>query len=138
MNIGFIGYSSRKFDEQKAEKLIYKAFAQISKIKEPIKIVSGATNIGIPKLVYEIANTFNYPTVGIMCKEGENYELFPVDELIVVGDNWGDESQTFIDYIDILYKIGGGAQSQTEADIAKENGIKVIEFDLEEIIDKRS
>lgn len=50
MKIGFIGYSSTKFDKNVAIDIINKIK---DKIKSEDEIVSGATMYGIPKLVYE-------------------------------------------------------------------------------------
>ncbi len=49
----------------------------------------------------------------------------------MIGDEWGDESEKFLDSIDVLVRIGGGKQSMAEVKKAKEMGIKVIEHELE-------
>ena len=91
--------------------------------------------IEIPKLVYE---TLKYnKTIGIMCKDGYNYPLYPCDVIYAIGNNWGDESEFLIDHIDVLIKIGGGKQSIKELQMAKNKGIPIYEFELEPIFDKR-
>lgn len=132
MNIGFVGYSATKFDESKAKTIITKVFDGIEKVynKEEITIVSGATNLGIPKLVYEEAKKRKLFTVGVMCKEGYECELFPCDVIYAYGDNWGDESKNFIEMIDVIIRIGGGEQSFNEVKMAKEQNKIVYEFDL--------
>lgn len=62
--------------------------------------------------------------------EGYNYELFHCDEIYVFGDKFGDESRSFINGIDILYKIGGGEQSDKELKMAKEKKMQVFEYEL--------
>ena len=126
MKIGVIGYSGQKFDEEQGKKLILKGLSDLG-VQDYDVIVSGLTNLGIPKLAYEIATEWGMKTVGIACKLVTDYELFPVDEEIIVGDNWGDESETFLNYIDALIKVGGGPQS--EAEYAKFKKTKC-EFDL--------
>jgi len=111
--IGIIGYSSQKFDEEQAKKLILLGLEKV-KAKKGDYLVSGLTNLGIPKLAYEIATKIGLKTVGIACKLANDYELFPVNKKIIVGNNWGDESGTFLNYIDCLIKIGGGEQSEKE------------------------
>jgi hypothetical protein len=137
MNIGFIGYSAAKFDEKKAKDIIIKIFdhIDINYDKEQIKIVSGGTLFGIPKLVYYEAAKRGYKTVGVICKHGwdSDNELFPVDELFTEGENWGDESNKFIEMLDHLYKLGGGKQSIKELSLAKNKGIPAFEYKLEEI-----
>jgi hypothetical protein len=131
MNIGFIGYSASKFDSDKAYKIIRNIFKnKIDPLDKDIKIVSGATNLGIPKIVYEIADKKNYYTIGIMCSKGFNYEMFDVNKLYVEGNEWGEESELFLDTIDILFKVGGGEQSKKELNKAKKRGIKTFEYDL--------
>lgn len=131
--IGFIGYSAMKFDENKAKEIIHNIFKSFND-NEDYVIVSGATNMGIPKLVYEEAENYdNMYLTGIMCKDGYTCELYPCDNILAIGDNWGDESETFIDLIDELYKIGGGPQSENEKKMALEKGIPVFEYKLEPI-----
>lgn len=69
--------------------------------------------------------------MGIMCKKGYDYKLFPVDKMIVVGDEWGEESQEFLSSIEVLFRIGGGEQSHEEATKAKKMNIEVHEYELE-------
>jgi hypothetical protein len=113
MEIGVIGYSAQKFDEEQAKKLILLGLEKV-KAKKGDHLVSGLTNLGIPKLAYEIATNMGLITVGIACKLANDYDLFPVDIKIIKGDKWGDESETFLNYIDTLIKVGGGPQSEKE------------------------
>lgn len=126
MKIGIIGYSAQKFDEVEAKRLIELGLSSLG-VQDYDIIVSGLTNLGIPKLAYEIATERELKTVGIACKLAKEYDCFPVDEEIIVGDNWGDESETFLNYIEALIKVGGGKQSETEYE--KFNGPK-LEFEL--------
>lgn len=116
MRIGIVGYSSGKFDEEKAKILLQIGFDYLETISEfdELEVVSGLTNVGIPGLAYEIAASMGVRTVGIACSKAGEYPCFPVDEEIIVGSEWGDESETFIDYIDCLIRVGGGEQSLKE------------------------
>ena len=110
ISIGFIGYSDdNKFDHGRAKQIIADIFYVLGNkyctednMDVKINIVSGATNQGIPKLVYEEARTYNaqygewFTVVGIMPFEGYNYELFHCDEIYVFGERFGDESHNFI------------------------------------------
>ena len=53
-------------------------------------------------------------TVGIACQKAFENPLFPCDQVIIEGDDWGDESATFLEYIDEMIKVGGGRQSEFE------------------------
>jgi hypothetical protein len=69
---------------------------------ELVNIITGATNLGIPKMVYDKANEENirlgkrFNLVGVMAKEGYEYELYPCDIIYAYGKNFGDESKEFI------------------------------------------
>lgn len=128
--IGFVGYSAMKFDESKAKEIIHTIFESFNDDEDYV-IVSGATNMGIPKLVYEEAENYDMYLMGVMCKDGYTCELYPCDNILAVGNNWGDESETFIDLIDELYKIGGGPQSEKETEMALKKGIPVYDYKLE-------
>lgn len=133
--IGIVGYSSGKFDKDVATARVISGIvrAQVRGFarNQKIVIVSGLTNLGIPALAYEYAKLKEYKTVGIACSKATEYDCFPVDEKIIVGDNWGDESNTFLEYCDFMVRVGGGKQSLEEiAQWNKKNPNKSIEYEL--------
>ena len=131
IKVGVVGYSANKFDIEKAKNIIKEVFDSFEKkYGKEVVIVSGLTALGIPLLAYKEAKKRNWKTIGIACKKANEFEQFPVDKKIIIGEEWGDESETFISMIDILIRIGGGKQSHNEVRMAKSKGIPVIEYDL--------
>ncbi len=124
MKIGVVGFSQRFFDHDLAKSLLNQAIVQLTKGMNPrdIEIVSGLTNAGVPKLAYQIAHKRGYTTIGISAKRAlrVNSGIFPCDKQIIVGENFGDESEQFIEYIDYLIRVGGGSQSRKEVELFKE------------------
>jgi hypothetical protein len=55
MRVGIVGYSAQKFDERKARVLVRRAIYIAWDGLGKLTIVSGYTNLGIPKLAYEYA-----------------------------------------------------------------------------------
>ena len=53
-------------------------------------------------------------THGFSAKEANKYKTFPCDKVTLVGEEFGDESKEFIDYIDEIHKVGGRRQSENE------------------------
>ncbi|NEO31994.1 MAG: hypothetical protein F6K36_16470 [Symploca sp. SIO3C6] len=135
MRIGVVGYSKQIFEADIAQSLIQQAFDAIAMKKniEVIEVVSGLTQLGIPALAYQEAVRRGWKTVGVACRKALDYRCFPVDQRIIVGRNWGDESQTFLDMIDVLLRFGGGQQAHFECLLAQEQGKQVIEFELRSI-----
>jgi hypothetical protein len=135
LKIGIVGYSAQEFNRKKAEQLIRDGIEEILKSNKStyIDIVSGLTNIGIPALAYNYAVKKRYMTTGIACTKAEEYECFPVDTKIIVGEEWGDESETFLRHIDCLLRIGGGKQSIEETETFKKlkPDNTVVEYELE-------
>ena len=127
IRVGVVGYSAKKFDKEKARAMIEKT---LDLLKEDIEIVSGLTYLGVPAIAYDIAKERGLRTVGVACPKAEEYECFPVDERVIEGKDWGDESEKFLSMIDVMIKVGGGAQSVAEAKKAREMGLTVIEYDL--------
>lgn len=116
--IGVVGYSAQKFEKEKANKLLVKGLNKLasSAIDDAeIHLVSGLTDLGIPALAYRLAAYAHWPTVGIACARAEEYDCFPVDRKVIVGKEWGEESDTFLAEIDCLLRVGGGKQSIEEA-----------------------
>lgn len=119
MKIGVVGYSSTKFDLNLAVKMMQSAvdiFVSKNTESENIEIVSGLTNIGVPRIAYQLADRRNFITVGISAEQAFQVHcgIYPVDKQIIHGMNFGDESEIFIGYIDFLIRIGGGRQSHKE------------------------
>ncbi len=120
MIIGIVGYSDNKSKTDLAKKLLKEAILEIANPQEvEISICSGLTNLGIPSLAYEFALEHDLFTIGVACEKAKEYECFPVDEEVIVGDDWGDESEMFLSMIDAMVMIGGGEQSQKEAETFK-------------------
>lgn len=146
LRIGVVGYSdeSKITDLSTAKRLVanglFGAQNELQRMYgrcDEFAIVSGLTNLGIPKLAYEYCSHKHLKlefvqSVGIACAKATHYPRFPVDDEYIIGEEWGDESQFFIDYIDCLVRVGGGTQSHKEVEMFKTkypNKI-LIEFDL--------
>lgn len=132
LKIGVVGYSAQKFAEGEAKRMISEAFDNLESQypDRPKTIVSGLTDLGIPALAYREAVRRGWKTVGIACSKAEEYDCFSVDERMIVGYKWGDESETFLNSLDVLVRVGGGNQSTRETAEIKNRGKQVIEFDL--------
>lgn len=125
--IGFVGYSVMEFDDGMAQEVVDHI---LNSLEPNSVIVTGATKIGIPHMVVNSARKLGMKTIGVMPKEGYETGLSKVDQLVVDGEKWGDESAKFIDMIDALYSIGGGRQSTKEILMAEEKGIPVQVMEL--------
>lgn len=132
LRIGVVGYSTQEFNQDDAKIFIESAFDGIQEKYPNYKmiVVSGLTNLGIPALAYAEAVKRGWKTIGIACKKAVEYDLFPVDSKIIIGDEWGQESETFLNNIDVLVRVGGGKQSLKETSAFKSIGKPVIEFEL--------
>lgn len=132
VNVGVIGFSKGCFDVDQAKSLIYEAFEQIAKeyTDKPINCVSGWTDLGIPALAYREARFRGWPTIGIACERAKEYNTFDCDEGYICGQEWGDESNMFLQNINVILKFGGGKQSEKEFASAIKLGIPYVEFEL--------
>jgi hypothetical protein len=133
LRIGVVGYCPpTKFDEGEARRMIVDAYDQIDCLyPKAVKfVVSGLTNVGVLKIAYEEADKRSWKTVGIACERAKEHELFPVNHKIIYGENWGDESLIFLNYIDLIIRIGTGPQSVAETKEMIRRGKKAFEYDL--------
>jgi len=137
LNVGVVGFSKEVFNKIEARDALENILDDLeeeyilSNEFKDIIIVSGLTNMGIPKIAYDLADERGYETIGIVPEEARNMEHADVDQIIFVGEKFGDESETFIDAIDVLVKLGGGKQSEKEVAMADEEDLPVIEYDFE-------
>ena len=79
--------------------------------------VGGLTYSGVNRFMYDYVSKLpdTSKTVGIACAKAKDYPQFPVDETHIIGNEWGEESDFFLKYIDCLIAFPGGKQSQDEA-----------------------
>ena len=133
INVGLVGYSAQKFDEDIAKDLIREAFDWVENEFEgkSFCVISGLTDLGIPALGYREADKRGWETAGVAPEEAKQYDCYDVDEEIIVGKKFGDESDKFLSMLDVLVKIGGGKQSKAEFKKAQEMNIKTWEGELE-------
>ncbi len=136
MKIGVVGHSSDNIDETLGSTLLDQMISKIVAIttmSEDIEIVTGLTNIGVPKLAYNIADKRNYSKIGISAQQAYEVKcgVYPVDKEIIVGQKFGDESTVFIDYIDYLVRVGGGTQSANEVKLFKDK-CSILNWDIKE------
>jgi len=132
IKLGVVGYVSQKFDEDKAKRLLKKTYNSIDcqYLSKQKIVVSGLTDVGVISLAYKEAVLRGWKTVGIACARAQEKVCFPVDKKIIVGNEWGDESPTFLEFIDVLVRVGGGRQSLAETAEFLKRGKPVFEYDL--------
>jgi hypothetical protein len=131
--IGVVGYCPpTKFNEKTARQIVRDAYDRCRKHYAgiEIEIVSGLTNVGVLAIAYEEAVKRGWKTIGVGCRRAFEHPIFPVDEQVVVGDEWGDESDEFIGMIDGIIRIGVSAQSVRETSKVKVRGLPTWEYDL--------
>jgi hypothetical protein len=135
LKIGVTGYSAQKFDTIEAQRMLREAYdtLQTQFPDRPKAVISGLTDLGIPGLAYKEAVTRGWRTVGIACSKASEYPCFPVDEKVIVGTEWGQESPRFLDDLEVLVRVGGGGQAKKETAETKARGKPVLEYDLEAI-----
>ena len=120
--IGVIGFSRSQFDQDdaraKLRECVDEVLARSGVTPADAELVSGLTNQGVPRLAYELATALGMRTVGVSARQALRVRagVFPVDEKVIVGARFGDESTTFLARIDVLIRIGGGPQSRREAE----------------------
>ena len=102
MKIGIVGFSHEEINHEMAHSLLLQSFHQLTHRNhhdEPIEIVSGLTNIGIPKIAYQIARELGFITVGISAERALHVKcgIYHVDIQIIEGKTSKDLYQTLRD-----------------------------------------
>lgn len=141
IRVGLVGYCPpSKFDEDEAANMIRFAFDYLESANPTtsFELVSGWTNVGVLALGYAEAAKRGWSTYGVACKRAQEHPLFPVDHGMEVGDNWGDESDFFVSFVNCLVRVGGGEQSLAEADAVRRRGDLTIEFSLPLLPEKQT
>jgi hypothetical protein len=122
--VGVVGFSSPRFDHDEARVLLREALsgvlARAGVVPGQAELVSGLTDVGVPGLAYALAVELGMRTIGISARQALRSRRFPVDEQILVGQKYGDESEVFVARIDVLIRVGGGPQSRREVEMFKD------------------
>ncbi|MCB9637383.1 MAG: hypothetical protein H6728_10405 [Myxococcales bacterium] len=123
LKIGVVGFSSPHFDQEAAKQQLEEHLQHVFSVwgvtPEQTELVSGLTNMGVPKLAYQIADTLGMITIGFSAKQALRVKsgTYPVARRIVVGEKFGDESEEFVAYVDVMVRVGGGPQSRHEVEL---------------------
>ena len=108
---GIVGFSRNQFDQTTARHILDALFQKIKAKHQDkeIEIVSGYTNMGVPKVAYELAEKYGFITIGFSAEQALRVRsgVYDVDKRILVGKRFGDESEAFVQYIDALIRVGG-------------------------------
>lgn len=78
-------------------------------------VSSGATMEGVPKIIYDLCAKHGIAAMGVACEKAFDYPLGKMKYLIVEGQDWGAESETFLKTSDEILMLGGGGQAKREA-----------------------
>lgn len=141
LKIGIVGFSRSQFDKPTAILKLRNILEKIvtEKGAENIEIVSGYTNAGVPRIAYQLADDLGVETVGFSAKQALQVRsgVYAVKKVVLIGEKFGDESERFVEYIDWLIRIGGGAQSRREIELfrALNQGENLAETLYEEEVD---
>ncbi|MEK6239057.1 MAG: hypothetical protein N2C14_30445 [Planctomycetales bacterium] len=124
ISIGVVGFSRNQFDQPAARELLRSALHEmldrLGETADNVELVSGLTNMGVPRIAYELADEMGMRTIGLSAKRALRMSVYAVDEQVIVGKNFGDESVEFIRRVDGLIRIGGGKQSRAETELFKD------------------
>lgn len=132
--IGVVGDMTNDFDADEARAFLEQTFDTIEQANTDVDgfaVVSKLIDTGIPGLAYQIADERGYETWGIAPTEAKQADWYSVDYHVISGDNWGDESQEFVDDIDVFVRVGGDAQAHDEEASADAEGLTVYEYDFD-------
>lgn len=99
-----------------------------SQYGDKLVLSSGATNEGVPKLIYDLGESLGIKAMGVTSAKAYDYPLGKMDYLIVMGSDWGEESPTFLNTSDEFIMLGGGGQAKREAIAASASGKAVTVF----------
>lgn len=116
--VGITGFSASappEFSPEDARAELKNIFTQLKeKYGDKLVISSGATMLGVPKIAYELCDELKIKCMGVACEKAREYPLANMHYFVPVGQNWGDESATFLQTADELIALGGGEQARRE------------------------
>lgn len=137
LRIGIIGYSNdADFDEVEAdieiEEMLDEVLSEFDDGTKSIVIVANGIDEGVAQVAYDIAYDRGYKTVGITPASLGDKERFETDDELVVGDEPGEDDDFFVDYVDVIIRIGDSEHGDTVSKMAMAEAadIPTIELDI--------
>lgn len=136
IGVGLIGFSGnfKRNTRDDAELITRRALTRkvndlvSERSPELVYFISGATDLGVPRVGYSVAKGLGCTTVGVTAGAAMRYSLAELDYLTVVGKKFGDESEAFVSCLDELWVFGGGQQSLDECKLAREAQVPITVF----------
>ncbi len=139
--IGVVGFSGQWSDQKieadpslrsdaEAGAAVLREFLTQAKQRHGSRLVvsSGATMEGVPKIIYSLCEELGIEAMGVTSAKAYDYALGKMRYLIVEGEDWGQESATFLRTSDEIIMMGGGGQAKREAIAASTEGKPVTIF----------
>lgn len=125
--VGVAGFSgswskSARADAEPAARKALRSLFEEARAERVLWCVSGATNSGVPRVAYEVAEELSVHRVGITAAAAYSFPIASLHHLVVVGKRFGDESQVFVDLCERFWLLGGGTQSEKEIRMAHAMG----------------
>ena len=116
-------------DVARATVMIHELLLQLKQqFGDRLVISTGATMPGVPGLFYDACEHLGITAMGVACEKAADYQLGKMRYLIIEGNDWGQESPTFLETSDEIVMIGGGGQAKREAIAAAASGKIVTVF----------
>lgn len=125
VTVGIVSTSGAVTDTHRLSRVVDPLFAGIQRKtwldrsgQHGVIVLGGMTAAGGIHTAYNGALKSKLATAGIMTWQGAGYQLVRgVQEMIIVGEDWGAESQDFVDLIDVMVVLGPpqGKQGWREA-----------------------
>ena len=125
--VGFVGDSLEDLNERKLEVLLELVFNDLD--RDSVIICNPMNNL-FSKMVYEKALDLHFFTCGIVSSEEYELRTSEVDFLVVLEEKPKEIEDYFLNFIDVLYKIGIRNQNEEKILRAKDMGIITKEYKL--------
>lgn len=125
--VGVAGFSgawsnNARVDAEGAARKVFRSLFEEARGERVVWCVSGATNTGVPRVAYEVAEELDIHRVGITAAAAYSFPIASLHHLVVVGRRFGDESRIFVDLCERFWLVGGGTQSEKEIRMAHAMG----------------
>jgi hypothetical protein len=123
--VGIVGSIATKYT-QEAYETIFALLDQILPPNVKLALATGFTDIGINRIAHRWAWERGIPVIGVACDKCWEHPVWIVHHKIIVGKEWGEESERFVSILNALVQFSETPQANKEAEMALTKGIKVV------------
>ena len=126
--VGIIGPKTKDYDNTESYIIQSLLDEAISAEDVQFAIATSMIDIGMNAVAHRWAWNRGIPVIGVTTPKCWEFPCWMAQKRIIVGEDWGDENQSFVAILNALVKFSDTSFDKATGDLAHAAGIKVVDL----------